>query len=241
MSSVAATDVIETLRPTSRFTSVDLPTFGRPTIATNPDRNDDAGSDSGEGSVTGSVPRRRGGIRSPSPGPSVGATAAGRVGGRMTTETIRRPSTRSVRNSSPWKRTVSPSSGTWPSRLKTSPPTVSHSVSGSSTPSSSLTSSIGIPPGTRSEPSGRRSTPGASTSYSSVISPTISSSRSSSVTSPDVPPYSSITIAMWNCLRLHLAQELGDALLLGHEHRRPQRRAHGLVRPHRRGRGRRGP
>src|SRR5271170_6193714 len=30
-------ETIETLRPTSVFTSVDLPAFGRPTIATNPD------------------------------------------------------------------------------------------------------------------------------------------------------------------------------------------------------------
>ena len=32
-------ETIETLRPTSRFTSVDFPTFGRPTIETNPERN----------------------------------------------------------------------------------------------------------------------------------------------------------------------------------------------------------
>ncbi len=59
--------------------------------------------------------------------------------------------------------------------------------------------SIDVPPGTRSPPSGRCSTLGSSASYSSVMSPTISSSRSSRVTSPEVPPYSSITIAMWNC------------------------------------------
>ena len=40
-----------------------------------------------------------------------------------------------------------PASGTWPSRLNTRPPTVSHSVSGSSTPSTSFTSSIGVRPG----------------------------------------------------------------------------------------------
>ena len=75
---------------------------------------------------------------------------------------------------------------------------MSHSVSGSSMPSSSLTSSIGVRPGTRSDPSGRCSTAGSSGSYSSAISPTISSSRSSSVTSPAVLPCSSTTIAMWN-------------------------------------------
>ena len=59
-----------------------------------------------------------------------------------------------------------------------------------------------------------------STSYSSAISPTISSSRSSSVTSPAVPPCSSNTIAMWNCSVCISLQQLGDALLLGHEHGR---------------------
>ena len=75
---------------------------------------------------------------------------------------------------------------------------MSHSSSARSTSSSSLTSSIGVRPGTRNAPLGSRSTTGSSTSYSSVISPTISSSRSSIVTSPAVPPYSSTTIAMWN-------------------------------------------
>ena len=50
---------------------------------------------------------------------------------------------------------------------------------------------------TRTPPVARRSTASGSTSYSSVISPTISSSRSSMVTSPAVPPYSSTTIAKW--------------------------------------------
>ena len=40
------------------------------------------------------------------------------------------------------------------------------------------------------------------------------------MTSPAVPPYSSTTIAMWNLLGLHLAQQLGDPLGLGHEVRR---------------------
>ena len=45
------------------------------------------------------------------------------------------------------------------------------------------------------------STSGSSSSYSSWISPTISSSRSSIVTRPAVPPYSSSTIAMWTLRR----------------------------------------
>ena len=68
--------------------------------------------------------------------------------------------------------------------------------------------------------------PGPSTSNSSVISPTISSSRSSSVTIPAVPPCSSITIAMWNFSVRISRQQLGDALLLRHEHGVAHRDAH---------------
>ena len=50
---------------------------------------------------------------------------------------------------------------------------------------------------TRAVSSSMRSTGARSTSYSSVISPTISSRMSSMVTRPAVPPYSSMTIAMW--------------------------------------------
>ncbi len=48
---------------------------------------------------------------------------------------------------------------------------------------------------TRYRPSPRSSTGGSSRSYSSVISPTISSRMSSIVTMPAVPPYSSMTTA----------------------------------------------
>ena len=58
-----------------------------------------------------------------------------------------------------------------------------------------------------------------STSYSSRISPTISSSRSSIVTRPAVPPYSSTTIAHLRLLALELLQQLGHAL--GLRARRP--------------------
>ena len=40
---------------------------------------------------------------------------------------------------------------------------------------------------------------------------------SSRVTSPAVPPYSSTTMAMWNRSLLHLPQQVGHALGLGHE------------------------
>ena len=200
-------ETIETFEPTSWFRSVDFPTLGRPTSVTKPLRKPGAPSP-----VTATRPcawERGSRCR-----PRARTDGSARV-------TMRRPWTCSVRNSSPWNRTASPSSGTWPRRLNTRPPTVSHSVSGSSTPSSSFTSSIGrAARRPAAPPSGRRSTPGSSTSYSSTISPTISSRRSSRVTSPAVPPYSSITIAMWNFSCLHLPQQLGDPLLLGHEHRR---------------------
>ena len=54
-----------------------------------------------------------------------------------------------------------------------------------------------------------------STSYSSRISPTISSSRSSMVTSPAVPPYSSTTIAICVCCRWNCFSSSGTRLLSG--------------------------
>ena len=63
-----------------------------------------------------------------------------------------------------------------------------------------------------------------STSYSSRISPTISSSRSSTVTRPAVPPYSSTTIALCSRLRWNSFSRSGHALGLRHEVRRPNQR-----------------
>ena len=54
-----------------------------------------------------------------------------------------------------------------------------------------------------------------STSYSSRISPTISSRRSSSVTSPAVPPYSSTTIAICTCLRWNSFSSSGMRFVSG--------------------------
>ena len=56
-----------------------------------------------------------------------------------------------------------------------------------------------------------------SSSNSSRISPTISSSRSSIVTMPLVPPYSSTTTAMGVCLRCISRMHVDAALHLGHE------------------------
>ena len=142
-------ETMDTFEPTSRFTSVDFPTLGRPTRLTNPERC----------SLTEARARR---ARAHPDGRSRprGPRRRARGTGMIATEAMRRPSTCSVRNSRPWNRTVSPASGTWPSRLKTRPPTVSHSVSGSSTPSTSFTSSIGVRPGAADPPAASRSTPG---------------------------------------------------------------------------------
>ena len=55
------------------------------------------------------------------------------------------------------------------------------------------------------------------------------------VTSPAVPPYSSMTTAMWISLRLHLAQQLVDRLAVGHERRRAHHRLDPLGSTRRRG------
>ena len=60
-----------------------------------------------------------------------------------------------------------------------------------------------------------RSTPGSSTSNSSVISPTISSSRSSIVTRPDTPPYSSTTMAMWRWVSWNSVSSSSSVLYSG--------------------------
>src|SRR5690606_19206807 len=113
------------------------------------------------------------------------------------TRVTRCPSRRSTMRVAPSRSTESPGAGTRPSMPNTRPPRESQVPSGSSRSSSSLIASTLIAAFTSTSPLGRRSTFGDSTSNSSVISPTSSSSRSSRVTSPAVPPYSSTTIAMW--------------------------------------------
>src|SRR6266536_6179018 len=113
---------------------------------------------------------------------------------------IRRRCTSTTVNVQPCSSTVSPSTGMCPSRAMMNPASVSYGPSGSRNPVASASSS------SRSTPS--TSIPGVevaigsvtsyaagSRSYSSVISPTSSSARSSRVTSPSVPPYSSSTMA----------------------------------------------
>ena len=167
--------------------------------------------------------------------PSLGAIDGGSgfvVGRRrarvMITETMRRPCTRSAQNSRPSTCRHSPSTGTWPSVLNTSPPTVSHSSWGRSTSSSSLTSSIGVRPGTRSAPFGSRSTAG---SGDVVLVGDLADDLLEQVLHRDEPGGAAVLVdddRHVELLGLHLAQELGDALRLGHEVRGPQALAHRL-------------
>ncbi len=93
--------------------------------------------------------------------------------------------------------TVSPPFGTDPSRSSMKPATVSNSPSGTGIAWASRSSAAGTVPSTTSDPSRIRSTGRSSQSYSSWISPTISSMRSSRVTRPLTEPCSSTTRARW--------------------------------------------
>src|SRR5699024_6793216 len=105
----------------------------------------------------------------------------------------------SARRSIPEDVTCAPGRGTRPSSSASSPPTVSTSSptsSGKSTSNSSASSSSPSRAESRYRPS-RRSSTGATSvvSYSSTISPTISSRMSSIDTRPAIPPYSSTSTA----------------------------------------------
>ena len=76
---------------------------------------------------------------------------------------------------------------------------MSNSSSAKSVPKCALKSAISVCAFTRYRPfaSSMMLSSLSSKSYSSSMSPTICSSTSSMVTSPDTPPYSSTTMAMW--------------------------------------------
>src|SRR5699024_4314451 len=96
-----------------------------------------------------------------------------------------------------------PSTGILPKLLASKPPTVSTSSSSSKNKLNASEKSVtDIEAFTRNSPLGCGITSAISTSsYSSEMSPTSSSMRSSSVTSPAVPPYSSTTMAAWMASR----------------------------------------
>ena len=87
--------------------------------------------------------------------------------------------------------------GTRPSSCASRPPTVSTSSASMVTSNNSSSSATGSRAVTRAVPGTSHSTGARSVSYSSAISPTISSRMSSIVTRPAVPPYSSMAIATW--------------------------------------------
>src|SRR5688572_18067 len=112
------------------------------------------------------------------------------------TRSIRRRVTRSTTIRKPSSVSSSPARGTRPIAWKMSPPTVATSSRSNRCPSAVESSSSDTRPDTQKRRPSCSSIGASSTSYSSRISPTISSRMSSMVTSPAVPPYSSTTIAM---------------------------------------------
>ena len=124
--------------------------------------------------------------------------AADRAASVTLTLAIRRPSSSVTVSRLPSSSADSPACGRWPSAASRKPATVSYGPSGSSIPVCSAKSSRFISPSTSISPSrSRRDAWPSSTSYSSWMSPISSSTRSSSVTIPAVPPYSSTTMARW--------------------------------------------
>ena len=110
---------------------------------------------------------------------------------------LRRPARFSAVRRRPATVASAPAIGTRPSSWASRPPTVSTSSASTVTPNSSSSSVTGSRAVTRAVPGASHSTGARSVSYSSAISPTISSRMSSIVTRPAVPPYSSMTIATW--------------------------------------------
>ena len=111
--------------------------------------------------------------------------------------------------------TRSPTAGTRPRCVSRKPPTVSNPSRSIWTPSRCVTSSMSTLPLNTNRPPPSSTIGSDSTSYSSRISPTISSSRSSIVTRPAVPPYSSTTIAICVCCRWNCFSSSGTRLLSG--------------------------
>ena len=111
-------EVMATLVPTMRFTSVDFPTLGRPTKVTKPERISASLAAGGAGSKAWTRWTR--------------------------TRPMRRPTTRWAVSSQPSTSTDSPSTGTWPSWARSRPPIVSQSPSGSWARRRSFTSSTAM-------------------------------------------------------------------------------------------------
>ena len=205
-------ETIETFVPRMWLSSVDFPTFGRPTSVTNPDRKLTATSSQRQArSSSSSSPGPTRGPRSPSRRDAAAVDLfdrelplhvvdrLGRLG-----HVVRACRARARRRC--------------PSRRV-----------GMSLPSSSFSSSIGTRPLTRIAAVGQRLHLGLdSMSYSSTISPTSSSIRSSSVDEPGGPAVLVDDDRHVELALLHLAHELGHRLGLGNEVRRADDRRYGL-------------
>ena len=126
-------------------------------------------------------------------------------------------------------RPTRPASGMWPSSCSTRPPMVSYSPSGR--PEAGR---LGAPrrcaaaprPASRRRP---RTTSGVASSCSSRTSPTISSIRSSTVTMPAVPPYSSTTSAVCRPLARISVITASPSRVDGHDRDRLHDRRHSRV------------
>ena len=195
-------ETMASLVPTSRFSSVDLPAFGRPMNETNPDFIRPFASCRRVLGVLGALAAAADPhLVDPPPLGVEHLDASARR-----SRTARRPPARgrgATADSRRRSRTLRARSATF---------------------SRCATSSMSTLPLNTKRPSPSSTIGSDSTSYSSRISPTISSSRSSIVTRPAVPPYSSTTIAHLRLLALELLQQLGHPLGFRHDHRRPQQR-----------------
>src|SRR6266545_4606244 len=119
----------------------------------------------------------------------------GRGGGTIPTRATRRPSRAVTTRRYPLTSTSSPTRASRPSRAMRNPPSVSYGPAGSRNPQRSAKSTRLSRPSTSLGTSPSAGSGSGARSYSSAISPTSSSMRSSSVTMPAVPPYSSTTTA----------------------------------------------
>ena len=193
------------------LSSVDLPTLGRPTRATKPERN---------------AHRRShwlGAAR-----PVAGRWPPTSTSGATTTSLMRRPSTFVAVKRWPANSTLSPSVGTWPRVPKTNPPTVSQSSSGSATSSSSFSSSMARPPSTCSSPVGQVLDVGV---LDVVLVDDLADQLLEAVLQRHQAGRAAVLVDEQRhveLLGLHLAHEPGDRLGLGHEAGRAGQAGHRL-------------
>ena len=141
----------------------------------------------------------------------------------MSTETMRRPWMRSAQNSSPSTRRHSPSTGTCPSALNTSPPTVSHSSCGQVDVEQLVDLVDRGAAGHAQRAVGQAFDAGL---VDVVLVGDLADDLLEQVLHRDETGGAAVLVdddRHVELLGLHLAQQLGDALRLGHEVRGPQR------------------